>query len=151
MGPGGIYLRGEIEPLVSLPLTCAEVNKRGAVRIKHSTLGALHNHCYRGKAVSITYSEWVSVALVIQHAMRMLRIVLPTRNLSGCTMFFPHYLINGTIFGIKAIGHKSVFSFPLQILSATFLILRRTERDMVKTLRWSSCKVPVTCQLLIKL
>jgi hypothetical protein len=29
------------------------------------------NHCCRGKAVNITYSERVSVALVIQHAKRM--------------------------------------------------------------------------------
>jgi hypothetical protein len=34
------------------------------------------NHCCREKAVSITYSECVSVALVIQHAMRMRRIIL---------------------------------------------------------------------------
>jgi hypothetical protein len=34
------------------------------------------NHCCRGKAISITYSECVSVALVIQHAKRMRRIIL---------------------------------------------------------------------------
>jgi hypothetical protein len=34
------------------------------------------NHCCRGKAISITYSECVSVALVIQHARRMRRIIL---------------------------------------------------------------------------
>jgi hypothetical protein len=34
------------------------------------------NHCYRGQAISITYSEYVSVALVIQHAKRMRRIIL---------------------------------------------------------------------------
>jgi hypothetical protein len=34
------------------------------------------NHCCRGKAISITYSECVSVALVIQHAKRMSRIIL---------------------------------------------------------------------------
>jgi len=28
------------------------------------------------KAISVTYSEWVSVALGIQHAMRMRRIIL---------------------------------------------------------------------------
>jgi hypothetical protein len=36
----------------------------------------LHNHCYCGKAIRITYSECVSVALVIQHAKRMRRIIL---------------------------------------------------------------------------
>jgi hypothetical protein len=34
------------------------------------------NHCCRGKAVSITYSQGVFVALVVQHAKRMRRIIL---------------------------------------------------------------------------
>jgi hypothetical protein len=44
------------------------------------------NHCCRGKAISITYYECVSVALVIQHAKRMHRIVIC--GLSGSTIFF---------------------------------------------------------------
>jgi hypothetical protein len=36
------------------------------------------NPCCRGKAVSITYSECVSVASVIHHAKRMRRIILPS-------------------------------------------------------------------------
>jgi len=35
-----------------------------------------HDRCSRGKAISITYSECVSVVLAIQHAMCMHRIVL---------------------------------------------------------------------------
>jgi hypothetical protein len=38
---------------------------------------------------------------------------------------------------------KYVFSFSLQILSETYLILRSTDRDMLKNVYWSSCKVPV--------
>jgi hypothetical protein len=57
----------------------------------------LCNHFYRGKAISITYSEYVSVALVIQHAMRMLRIINCHLWLI-CLPIFPHYLINGTTF-----------------------------------------------------
>jgi hypothetical protein len=34
------------------------------------------NHCCRGKAISIKYSVCVSIALVIQHAKRMRRIIL---------------------------------------------------------------------------
>jgi hypothetical protein len=38
--------------------------------------------------------------------------------------------------------HKTcVLSFSTS-LSETFLILRRTERDMMKNVHWSSCKVP---------
>jgi len=29
------------------------------------------NHCYRGKALSVTYSECVPVALGVQHGKRM--------------------------------------------------------------------------------
>jgi hypothetical protein len=57
--------------------------------------------------------------------------------------FFPHYLINGTIFEKKLLNTKSVFWFSVQLLSETFLILRRTERDMITNVYRSSCKVPV--------
>jgi hypothetical protein len=49
------------------------------------------------KPLSITYSEYVPVALGIQHAMRMRSIaicVLPALQY----FFFPRYVINGTIF-----------------------------------------------------
>ena len=44
-------------------------------------------------------SESVFVALRIQFEMRILHIVIS--GLSGSTTFFPHYLINGTIFREK--------------------------------------------------
>ena len=56
---------------------------------------------------------------------------------------FPHYLINGTIFEKKLLNTKCVFWFSLQLLSETFLILRRNERDMIKNVYWYSCKVSV--------
>jgi hypothetical protein len=54
---------------------------------KRNIEGRSRDHCCRGKAVSITYSECVSVALFIQHAKRMRRIILSC-DLSGCTIFF---------------------------------------------------------------
>jgi hypothetical protein len=38
---------------------------------------------------------------------------------------------------------KCVFWVSLQLLSETFLILRRSERDMIKNVHRSSCKVIV--------
>jgi hypothetical protein len=47
---------------------------------------------------------------------------------------FPHYLINGTILGGggELFNIKCVFWLSMQLLSATFLILTRTERDVIK-------------------
>jgi hypothetical protein len=67
---------------------------------------------------------------------------------------FSHYLINGTIFEKKkkkGTGPKKVFFlFSLQLLSETFLITRRRERNMIKNVYWSSSKVPF-CPILMKL
>jgi len=40
---------------------------------------------------------------------------------------FPNCVINGTILKKKKMEHRSVFWFPVRLLSETFLILRRTE------------------------
>jgi hypothetical protein len=45
------------------------------------------NHCYRRKGISITYSECMSIALVIQHAVRMRRIILSSVACLGVTYF----------------------------------------------------------------
>jgi hypothetical protein len=42
----------------------------------HNIEVLLHNHCCHERAMSITYTEHVSVALVIQHAMCMCCIIL---------------------------------------------------------------------------
>ena len=84
----------------------------------------------------------VSVALVIQHGMRMRRIIFVILGLSGSTIFFHFYLINGTIFDKKLMNIK-ICVLSLQLLSKTFLILRRSERDMIINLHLSSRKVPV--------
>jgi hypothetical protein len=53
---------------------------------KRNIEARLRDHCCHGNAVSFTYSECVSVALVIQHPKRIRRIII--RGLSGCTIFF---------------------------------------------------------------
>jgi len=53
------------------------------------------NHCCSGRVICITYSECVSVALVIQNAKRMLH-VLSMACLSHCYIF-QLCLLNATI------------------------------------------------------
>ena len=94
------------------------------------------------KTISITYCESVSVALVIQHSVRMRRTI--NSGLFGCRMFFPHYLIDTTIFGKKvAGGNICVFWFSLLISSEIFLILRRTKRGVTINIHWSSREVTI--------
>jgi hypothetical protein len=56
---------------------------------------------------------------------------------------FPYYLVKNRIFFKKKRNAKCVLRSPLQLLSETFLVLRRTERDMIKNVYRSSCKVSV--------
>ena len=87
------------------------------------------NHFCSGKAISTTYSECVSVTFVIQRAVRMHHIVIC--GLSGSTIVF------------HIISYKMCALISLQLLSEIVLILRRTERDIIRNVYRSLCKVPV--------
>ena len=91
------------------------------------------------KSISITYSECVSVVLVIRHH----------------KAFAPYYIFICGLskicqkrhdFREKLLNVKLPFWFSLQLLSETFLILRRTERD-ITSVHSSSCKV---CVILVR-
>jgi hypothetical protein len=81
----------------------------------------------------------VSVALVIQHAKRMRRIILlPVASVD--LPHFSYYTIKGTNWEKSVLNIKCVL-ISLQIFSEKFLILRRTERDIIINVYRSSCTV----------
>jgi hypothetical protein len=65
---------------------------------------------FNGKAISVIYSECVSTAFGIEHARHVV-----ISALSWCTVFFAHYLINGTIIETSLLNTKCV------IFSTTFV------------------------------
>ena len=95
----------------SLEKLYLSVNTTANVRA-NETLTAYELQLCRGKTITITYSECVSVALHIQHPMRMRCIM----SYEACLplSYFLHYLIKGTIFGKKLLNIKHVFWFCLQ-------------------------------------
>ena len=84
-----------------------------------------------GKAISITYSECVFVAVHFH---------LWPAWLYG---IYPHYFINGTISEEKLLNIKCAFWLSLQLLSETLLILRINVWDVIKNVYWCSCEVPL--------
>jgi hypothetical protein len=76
------YHKAEI--VISL-LYLSELTRRATY--KHKVEARLRKHCCCGKAIIITYSECVFVALAIQHAQRMSRIIFS----SLACLFQPYY------------------------------------------------------------
>ena len=79
------------------------------------------------------------VSLVIQHVKRM--HCISHLWLVWLHHIFPHYLINGMIFGKKITEHKICVS--LQLLSERIFILSRTERNVIINVHTSHVKYPL--------
>jgi hypothetical protein len=111
--------------------------------LSNTNFNVLCNHCCRGKAISIAYCEFVSVALVIQHAKRMRRIILSSVACLAVPYFSTLSHKRHDFRGKNLLNIKCVFWFCLQILYEILLILRRIERDIIINVHRSSCKVSV--------
>jgi hypothetical protein len=80
----------------------------------------------------------VFVALVIQHAMRIIHVVIC--GLAVCNIFFHIILQRQNYLIIEHEMRVLIFSTNFYEI---FLILGRTERDMITNVYSLSCKVPV--------
>jgi len=101
------------------------------------------NHCCRGKTVTTTCTEGVSIALVIQNAMRMRCIILSSVSYLAVpylsTLSHIRHGFRGKNFGDNKM---CVLIFSTNFVSKVF-IPRRTERDLITNVHISSCKFPV--------
>ena len=88
---------------------------------------------YYKTCVCVCVCVCVFVTLGIQHSMCMRYIVIYN--------IFPRYLRQHG-FENELLNFKCVFRVFIQLLSEIFLILRRTERDIIENVYWFSCKVP---------
>jgi hypothetical protein len=77
------------------------------------------NHCCRRKAVGITYSEFVSVALFIQREKHVRHIKLSSVD-NTAERIFLHYYIKGTILGKKVTEHKIFCLYNVFFLNISF-------------------------------
>jgi len=139
--------------LVSPKLLPANKYKTGNVECtyKRNIVARSHNHSWRGKTLSITtYSECVSVALVIRHAKRMPRFTLSSLTCPAIPHFSTLSHKRHDFRPPKNIGRRIMFWFSL--LSENFPFLRRTQRDVIRSvLLRSSCKNRYSCHILMTL
>ena len=90
-----------------------------------------------GKATSITHSDSLTVALIIQYAMCMLRIIMPSETCMAVP-YFSALSHEGCAFRKKkVIEHENLcFDFVCKF-SELCLVLGRTERHIVINVHWS--------------
>jgi hypothetical protein len=81
----------------SLTMSKLELIQGRQSRYKHNIEVLSRNHCRHGKAISITYSDCVFVALVVKYAMQMCRIIVSSVTCLALSYSFSHYLLKGKI------------------------------------------------------
>jgi hypothetical protein len=103
-------------------------------------VASLHYHCCCRKEINIMSACQYSCLSCLACKAHVPCYVIC--GLSGCTIFF-HIISQMARFAEKKLFNvKCEFRFSLQLLSETFLILRRIQRDAIINVHRSSCKVP---------
>ena len=98
--------------------------------------------------MNVTYSECVSVALVIQRAVLIPNVVIC--GLASFVIFSRIISWTAQLLKTELLSIKCVFWFSLQLLPETFLIPGRIQQDIINVPR-SSHKVPVIFYVLLTL
>ena len=119
----------------------SKLKKESRCTYKRNTGARSRNHCCPGKATNVTY--YVSGALVIRRAKRVRSIMFSSVACLALQYFSALTHKRPDLRGKSFFVTQNVFWFSLQLLSETFLILRRTERDLIKNVYWFPCKVPI--------
>ena len=118
-------------PIIHRHRTCTPLNANMA--------GKVHITWHSGAFVQLLL-YWKSNEYYI-FLVRVCSLRYPARNAHApyCRLWparlyniSPHYLVKGTIFELQLLNTKCVFWVSVQLLTETFLILRRNERDMIK-------------------
>jgi hypothetical protein len=96
---------------------------RGQCPYKHNIEARSSNRCCQGKIIRVTYSECVSVGIVIQHAMRMCSIL----STSVARPVLPHFFtLSHTWENVTEYKKKCIDFLCNIIISETFFILEES-------------------------
>jgi hypothetical protein len=124
-------------------------HKAGSVTSTHNIEARSRNHFWRGKTISVTYYECVcSFNYPVGSAHAPYCHLWPAR----LHHIWLHYLINGTFFGIKVMGHRMCF----MILSVAFVLnISHSKKDSARL--YHKCRevfmqrTRYSCRILMKL
>ena len=138
----GFRLSNHISLIIILPSAYLCAKQEMYAKSNTHTVPHSRNHCCRGKAISIAYSDCLFVALLFHHAKRMHHIFIFGPPL-------PYFLTlsykRRDFWEKNTLNMKCVGWFPLQRLSEVLFILRRFQRKFIINVYWSSCKVLSDC------